>query len=105
MDVKLRDTWTEALRSGDYTQACGVLHDPVEGGYCCLGVLGKICGADLNSIESLEIPGFPNREFLQEVGLHKDVAHELASANDHGYDFEYIADEIEAYGETIADDS
>lgn len=44
MKQEVADLWTEALRSGDYTQATGALVD-VDGsngeivGHCCLGVL------------------------------------------------------------------
>lgn len=30
--------WLKALRSGEYIQAEGTLHDPDIGGFCCLGV-------------------------------------------------------------------
>lgn len=32
------EKWLKALRSGEYTQADGVLHDEHTGGFCCLGV-------------------------------------------------------------------
>lgn len=30
--------WLKALRSGEYIQAEGILHNPNSGGFCCLGV-------------------------------------------------------------------
>lgn len=31
--------WDDALRSGEYKQGCDQLFNPVDGSYCCLGVL------------------------------------------------------------------
>ena len=46
MDAQLKAKWVEALRSGEYSQARDVLHDQQDGGYCCLGVLCKVMGAE-----------------------------------------------------------
>jgi hypothetical protein len=46
MDTELKAKWINALRSGEYTQAEGMLHDSENGGYCCLGVLCKVMGAE-----------------------------------------------------------
>ncbi len=46
MDAQLKEKWVEALRSGEYSQATGHLHDKENGGYCCLGVLCKVMGAE-----------------------------------------------------------
>jgi hypothetical protein len=45
MDAEIKTKWVEALRSGEYDQARGVLHDRDNGGFCCLGVLCKVIGA------------------------------------------------------------
>jgi hypothetical protein len=37
MDARVKQLWLNALRSGEYTQAQGVLRS--NNGYCCLGVL------------------------------------------------------------------
>ena len=34
--------WTEALRSGKFTQTDGKLYNPNNEGYCCLGVLLEV---------------------------------------------------------------
>ncbi len=46
MDSNLKTKWIEALRSGEYSQATEKLHDENNGGYCCLGVLCKVMGAE-----------------------------------------------------------
>jgi hypothetical protein len=46
MDAELKAKWVAALRSGEYEQARGMLHDEQHGGYCCLGVLCKVVGAE-----------------------------------------------------------
>lgn len=39
-----RRAWIAALRSGDYRQGQGQLHDPVTDTYCCLGVACRVLG-------------------------------------------------------------
>lgn len=43
MNKKLKVKWVKALRSGKFKQGQGALYD--EDGYCCLGVLCKVVGA------------------------------------------------------------
>lgn len=45
MDAQLKAKWVEALRSGEFKQGQGKLHNPKEDSYCCLGVLCKLSGA------------------------------------------------------------
>ena len=45
MRPDIRDAWCKALRSGEYVQAAGQLHNE-DGGYCCLGVLSEIIKDD-----------------------------------------------------------
>lgn len=40
------DLWIEALRSGEYKQTEGQLHDPDENSFCCLGVLCDLARKD-----------------------------------------------------------
>lgn len=37
----LLERWAQALRSGEYEQSYGRMHD--EDGYCCLGVANEVC--------------------------------------------------------------
>ena len=57
-DVKTR--WVNALRSGNYEQGSSALLDIIsctdgeKKTYCCLGVLGAICGIDEDKLEDKE---------------------------------------------------
>ena len=50
MDAELKSKWVAALRSGDFKQGEGMLHNPKEDSYCCLGVLCKVMGAEWKSV-------------------------------------------------------
>lgn len=115
MKAKIKDKWITALRSGKYAQAQGELRGEIEDedggpdstviGYCCLGVLLDIehpngwtnTFADglVHRREAKSNQGFPSSAFLEEVGMTREQAEELASLNDAGYDFEFIAQAIE----------
>lgn len=59
----IKDKWITALRSGEYKQATGILYDRTKDSYCCLGVLGKICGYTENILQNyraLERHAFEN---------------------------------------------
>ena len=71
MDKKIKAVWVAALRSGKYKQTIGRLHRdkatqkaPV--GYCCLGVLSKVCGETNKSMGSR---GFPSHAVLVASGM------------------------------------
>lgn len=40
----IKTEWLKALRSGEYEQGSYLLYNTDTNTYCCLGVLGKICG-------------------------------------------------------------
>lgn len=44
MNPEVKAKWVSALRSGEYTQTKGFLHN--DNGFCCLGVLCEIAVAD-----------------------------------------------------------
>jgi hypothetical protein len=56
MDADLKAKWVEALRSGEFKQAQGTLHDAKHDSYCCLGVLCKVAGAEWGECEK-EVEG------------------------------------------------
>ena len=56
MDAQLKAKWVEALRSGEFKQAQGMLHDTKTDSYCCLGVLCKVVGAEWGVFEK-EVEG------------------------------------------------
>ncbi len=107
------EKWVKALRSGEYKQATTrLMHN---GGYCCLGVGAKVCGAD--DAELLEADGssacyllpsyncgFPllkrqTKELIPELlfGLPADneFVKNVATMNDERRPFPEIADWIE----------
>lgn len=117
----LKKAWVKALRSGEYKQCTGELHgykvktdnldDDV--GYCCLGVLSCIIGAEVDGpgneicfetpegeyYESGEIP----IQVMKYLGIpHHVNQYKLAKMNDGSsedsirqHSFEQIADYIE----------
>ncbi len=107
--------WIKALRSGEYDQIEGNLHDGGNG-YCCLGVYceiskrqtkGKWFDTDSCSYfeddegyndEAIPPPGVKNY-FADSMNIEFDNAENffdnLAGANDAGFSFDEIADIIE----------
>lgn len=57
MDAELKTKWLAALRSGEFKQGQGKLHDPATEAYCCLGVLCKIMGAEFRQAEGANDDG------------------------------------------------
>ena len=101
MDVKIKEKWLEALRSGKYRQTRGKLKSR-NGAFCCLGVLCDIQGAkwiwknkfySTNGDEAL-----PPKEFS--AGISDIDMPLLTSRNDGSghkkHSFVQIADYIEA---------
>jgi hypothetical protein len=66
MDAQLKAKWVEALRSGEYKQAKGKLHDTKNDAFCCLGVLCKVMGAEFG-------PGQEEKENEDEDGMYMDT--------------------------------
>jgi hypothetical protein len=91
-----RAEWIEALRSGRYRQAEGVLKDE-DGAFCCLGVACDLAGVDL------DLPYLATTQFEQvgagqlytDLGLHYNDCNDLAELNDSGAPFTEIASAIE----------
>lgn len=102
MKKELRDKWCAALRSGEYAQTRGVLHD--SSGFCCLGVLCVVGGAvakPVGDTDQFKYHGsafFPDTNQLEKhYGLSDRLAAHLANKmNDKGSTFSEIADYIEA---------
>ena len=116
MDEKVKRRWIDALRSGEYKQAQGILRNMYQG-FCCLGVL-----CDLHAKDTGENwhPAGPYLEYRQcKTSLPPEVFHwagmkestaystetgegvsnkrlqNLVKMNDAGIDFTEIADYIE----------
>lgn len=91
LDPEVKAKWCAALRSGNYEQGRGLLHDESDNTFCCLGVLQQITG--LPQVDS-------DMEYLDygkaaAIGLSIDAQTELSDLNDDGYTFEEIAAYIE----------
>jgi len=108
---ELKRVWLEALRSGDYKQTTGTLHNTDDGGFCCLGVAAYVWGiADTKAIgvslsraedydDDIEGPSYVYRTLDitimgSSVGRHK-VVEKGITMNDNGEPFTAIADMIE----------
>lgn len=107
MYPKIKRKWCEALRSGKYKQATGMLATD-DGGYCCLGVLAQV--AIDNGIGNWDIfyksSDYLPDEVAQWAGVEDcdphirdprktGIAGTLAELNDSGANFATIADVIE----------
>lgn len=114
--TKNQKLWVEALRSGKYKQAVGVL-ESTSGGFCCLGVACKV--AEEHGVEVVydklggtlhgnqlgyqrnvqEWLGLINGDGYPSDKLNVDPSLTLSSLNDSGATFEEIADIIEQHPE------
>lgn len=97
MDKELKAKWVAALRSGEFKQCKGTLHNGV--GYCCLGVLLAVAGEERTHPHTLTL--------IQERRLGLLSAHHLSTRLENMNDgkkefahkphtFAQIADYIEA---------
>jgi len=111
MNPQIKQKWVDALRSGEYQQTKGRLHD--ENGFCCLGVLCDLYGKE-NNVEWV-ISEYFGRYMFQNEGADlpfsvikwSGIADSgppsddqmcigtLAALNDGGSTFNEIADVIE----------
>lgn len=93
MDAQLKAKWIAALRSGKYQQTTHYLKD--DDGFCCLGVLCDIQGADFDAIRqqyrTLSLSSNP----VEYIGMLESEAPWLSQMNDTGRSFAEIADYIE----------
>lgn len=92
----LLSQWLAALRSGNYKQARGRLHDTAYDSHCCLGVLQEEArkrGVVLSNADMTY--HLATGDTLNAVGLTHNQQRVLASKNDAGDSFSEIADYIE----------
>lgn len=114
LNKPLLKKWVEELRSGKYKQAKNVLYDKTTGGMCCLGLLCKIQGRDMEKIGPLEntstLTDYKERPVCHDgedydgtintmknysAGLGFYEQKNLAEMNDEGKTFPEIADCVE----------
>jgi hypothetical protein len=109
--TELQEKWLKALESGEYAQARGLLGNR-EIGFCCLGLLCDVAGADY-----CDGNGYPEHEFAKKAGLITRAGsgrgvirierltgkefESLAHANDAGATFAEIAAAIRANPENF----
>lgn len=103
VDPTIKTKWIEALRSGTYDQCTTVLRSGT--GFCCLGVLADITGAewidqDPEEYEYEYIARIGDNTYDQMPpeglgGLDMAAFDRLATMNDSGKTFAEIADVIE----------
>lgn len=99
MNKEIKSKWVEALRSGKYEQAKGMLRTQ-NGKFCCYGVLCEITGvphsdggyrfSDAGICETM--PCGSLRVDIESGGMDASV---LSTMNDEGKSFLQIADFIE----------
>jgi len=101
---RIKAKWLKALRSGEYNQGTGYLLEihsqPEEKFYCCLGVLGKVCGnEDIDLLHQGTLNEFHKRIPKLVMGPieENDLVKKLTKFNDCGKSFKWIAAYIERY--------
>jgi hypothetical protein len=88
MTPDFRRRWANALRSGEYKQTQGSLHN--NGAFCCLGVACVVAGAAPDILFDLD------EKFQIDTGISIHDAGDFVDLNDGaGLTFSQIADEIE----------
>lgn len=112
MNPEIKSKWVTALRSGEYKQGRGMLHDTEVDAYCCLGVLCDLA-AESGVPVKREVSGYRRFELFDglDAVLPPSVKHwagldrhsprvghiSLAARNDGGSTFSEIADLIEEH--------
>lgn len=93
MDAELKAKWIAALRSGEFKQTRGYLKD--DAGYCCLGVLCKVQGADFSKLvlKDISLRGFDGGTTLEDRRRLADMNDGRDGHSEHS--FAQIADFIE----------
>ena len=109
MRKALAKKWADALRSGKYKQGKRMLYNPTTDKYCCLAVLGVVCGLKPIAMDGGDVLDFQLGKDL-DVKFKYELDHPekgsqtlLAQWNDkrYGLSFEEIADLVEVCYEEI----
>lgn len=88
----IKQKWVKALVSGKYRQGRLYLYD--RNTYCCLGVLGAVCGISNDAMDNAMMPdAVASRRYPK---LNDDIAQDLAILNDSGVPFDMIAGLIDS---------
>lgn len=105
---EIKEKWLTALRSGEYKQTTQTLYDPKNDSYCCMGVLGVICGMDKNELAQKDMFYVPNyrkddrtidSDLIPDIMKYRTMGAGIptkpVTLNDEGSPFSEIADYIE----------
>jgi hypothetical protein len=106
---KFAEKWVTVLRSGKYTQTEGILYDPEEKSFCCLGVAcamnyplhrlknkyGNFATVIDKTSEDLQVDFKKIPKELKGPATKNALVAELTEINDNGYSFDTIADWLE----------
>jgi hypothetical protein len=79
MDAQLKAKWIQALRSGEFRQAEGMLHNSANDSYCCLGVLCKVMGAEFGQVGEIYGPNYDHVPHIDGKLLSSGYDEELDS--------------------------
>ncbi len=107
LTIEEKRLWVEALRSGEYKQTKGTLHNLDDGGFCCLGLGALVLGIASKDYMGVvpyvcedgekeicdEGPGYVYDYWRGKTS--KDVINILTKMNDRGDTFAEIANWIE----------
>ncbi len=103
LEKKFKKAWVKALRSGEYKQGDGHLFNSHTETYCCLGVAGRVKGINNKALNMKGLPdqlpkACANRMPAQLRGDEQNpLVDKLASYNDGGKSFNWIASWIDRY--------
>jgi len=102
LPLKFKKKWLKALRSGEYEQCTGRLHD--DGKYCCLGVANHLHGVSNKTMDGNPKTGCAKEYFgcvpkymeaLQDRKDDQSHSMNLIRMNDGGKSFKQIAEYIQ----------
>jgi hypothetical protein len=105
MRKAIKDKWLKALRSGKYEQGQGTLVSSFGTQFCCLGVLGDVCGVSLSTMYGIGYlslalfdrggelsDGELSTLMVDRFGIKRSTEKKLANMNDgEGKNFRQIA--------------
>lgn len=97
LEPSLKTAWLQALRSGQYKQGVGTLHNVKDASYCSLGVCASVAKVPMYEKEGfMRVVETDESNALPYAVLPVEIQARLIGANDGGgLSFAEIADAIE----------
>lgn len=97
LSTGFKQKWVKALRSGGYKQGAGSLYNPTSKSYDPIGVAHKVVGVKNKVIANRAYPT-KNHKFVPALLANdNEIVQKIASFNDRGMSFKWIASYIEKY--------